>query len=56
MGEANQGDHVDLDLVLLEIPIALDEVVREGKVKPGQIVLTAAFGAGLTWAASVARW
>ena len=38
------------------IPIALDEVVREGRVAPDQIVLTAAFGAGLTWAASVARW
>jgi len=38
------------------IPIALDEVVRAGKVKPDQIVLMAAFGAGLTWAASVARW
>jgi 3-oxoacyl-[acyl-carrier-protein] synthase-3 len=38
------------------IPIALDEAVREGKIKPGQIVLMAAFGAGLTWAASVARW
>ena len=38
------------------IPIALDEVVRAGKVQPGQIVLMAAFGAGLTWAASVARW
>lgn len=38
------------------IPIALDEVVREGRIKPDQIVLTAAFGAGLTWAASVARW
>lgn len=38
------------------IPIALDEVVRAGKVRPGQIVLMAAFGAGITWAASVARW
>jgi 3-oxoacyl-[acyl-carrier-protein] synthase-3 len=38
------------------IPIALDEAVRGGKIKPGQIVLMAAFGAGLTWAASVARW
>ncbi len=38
------------------IPIALDEVVREGKIEQGQIVLMAAFGAGLTWAASVARW
>jgi 3-oxoacyl-[acyl-carrier-protein] synthase-3 len=38
------------------IPIALDEVVRDGKIERGQIVLMAAFGAGLTWAASVARW
>ncbi len=38
------------------IPIALDEAVRGGHVKPGQIVLMAAFGAGLTWAASVVRW
>jgi 3-oxoacyl-[acyl-carrier-protein] synthase-3 len=38
------------------IPIALDEAVREDKVKPGDVVLMAAFGAGLTWAASVVRW
>jgi 3-oxoacyl-[acyl-carrier-protein] synthase-3 len=38
------------------IPIALDEAVRQGKVKRGDVVLMAAFGAGLTWAASVARW
>jgi 3-oxoacyl-[acyl-carrier-protein] synthase-3 len=38
------------------IPIALDEAVREGKVGKGDVVLMAAFGAGLTWAASVVRW
>lgn len=38
------------------IPIALDEAVRGGKIREGQIVLMAAFGAGLTWAASVVRW
>jgi 3-oxoacyl-[acyl-carrier-protein] synthase-3 len=38
------------------IPIALDEAVRTGKVKQGDVVLMAAFGAGLTWAASVVRW
>ena len=38
------------------IPIALDEAVREGKIRRGQIVLMAAFGAGLTWGASVVRW
>ena len=38
------------------IPIALDEAVREGKIKSGDVVLMAAFGAGLTWAGSVVRW
>jgi len=38
------------------IPIALDEAVRAGKVQRGDILLMAAFGAGLTWAASAVRW
>jgi 3-oxoacyl-[acyl-carrier-protein] synthase-3 len=38
------------------IPIALDEAVRSGKIKDGDIVMMTAFGAGLTWAASVVRW
>jgi 3-oxoacyl-[acyl-carrier-protein] synthase-3 len=52
--------HVDIDRYgntsAASIPIALDEAVREGKVKRGDVVLMAAFGAGLTWAASVVRW
>jgi 3-oxoacyl-[acyl-carrier-protein] synthase-3 len=38
------------------IPIALDEAVRAGKVAGGDVILMAAFGAGLTWAASAVRW
>jgi len=38
------------------IPIALDEAVRTGRIREGDIVLMAAFGAGLTWGASVVRW
>jgi 3-oxoacyl-[acyl-carrier-protein] synthase-3 len=38
------------------IPIALDEAVRSGKIRRDHVVLMAAFGAGLTWAASVVRW
>jgi 3-oxoacyl-[acyl-carrier-protein] synthase-3 len=38
------------------IPIALDEVVRAGKVHAGDTVLFAAFGAGLTWGAALLRW
>lgn len=38
------------------IPIALDEAVRAGKVEHGDILLFAAFGAGLTWGAALLRW
>ena len=38
------------------IPIALDECVREGRIKPGSNVLMVAFGGGLTWAATMVRW
>lgn len=38
------------------IPTALDEGVRDGRVKPGQIILMAAFGGGLTYGATVLRW
>jgi 3-oxoacyl-[acyl-carrier-protein] synthase-3 len=38
------------------IPIALDEAVRGGRVKPDDLLLLEAFGAGLTWGAAVVRW
>jgi 3-oxoacyl-[acyl-carrier-protein] synthase-3 len=38
------------------IPIALDEAVRDGRIRNGSLVMIEAFGAGLTWAASVIRW
>ena len=38
------------------IPIALDEAVREHRVKEGEIVVLAAFGSGFTWGATVLRW
>jgi 3-oxoacyl-[acyl-carrier-protein] synthase-3 len=38
------------------IPIALDECVRSGRIKPGSIVLMVAFGGGFTWASLVVRW
>ncbi len=38
------------------IPIALDQAVRAGKIKPGHLVLMAAFGGGLTWGAALAEW
>ncbi len=38
------------------IPISLDEVVREGRLKPGDHVAFVAFGGGVTWGATVMRW
>ncbi len=38
------------------IPICLDECVRSGRLKRGDLVLMAAFGAGVTWGAVVMRW
>ena len=38
------------------IPIALDEAVAAGRVRPGALVCLAAFGAGFTWAAALMRW
>jgi 3-oxoacyl-[acyl-carrier-protein] synthase III len=38
------------------IPLALDEARRQGRIKSGDHVLMLAFGAGLTWGASLLRW
>jgi 3-oxoacyl-[acyl-carrier-protein] synthase-3 len=38
------------------IPIALTEAWEEGKIKPGDLVILAAFGSGFTWASSIIRW
>jgi 3-oxoacyl-[acyl-carrier-protein] synthase-3 len=38
------------------IPIALDDAVRSGRVRPGMHVLLTGFGAGLTWGSTVLRW
>jgi 3-oxoacyl-[acyl-carrier-protein] synthase-3 len=37
------------------IPIALDEAVRDGRIKPGQSVLLCALGAGISWGAAIVR-
>ncbi|WP_418139285.1 ketoacyl-ACP synthase III [Oceanimonas smirnovii] len=38
------------------VPIALCEALEQGRIRPGALLLTAAFGAGLTWGAGVIRW
>lgn len=38
------------------IPLALAELARSSRIRDGDIVVTAAIGAGLTWGANVIRW
>jgi len=38
------------------IPLALYEAVESGRLKPGMLVLTVGFGAGLVWGANLIRW
>ncbi|KFL37476.1 beta-ketoacyl-ACP synthase III [Arenimonas donghaensis] len=38
------------------VPLALDEAVRSGKVKRGQLLLLEAFGGGFTWGSALIRY
>ncbi len=38
------------------IPLALDEAVRDGRIKQGDLILMEAMGGGLTWGAGLVRW
>ncbi|PYV17697.1 MAG: 3-oxoacyl-ACP synthase [Acidobacteria bacterium] len=38
------------------IPICLDECARSGRIQRGDLILMAAFGAGVTWGAMLMRW
>lgn len=52
--------HVNLDRYgntsAASIPITMDEVLADGKIKEGDLILMAAFGAGLTWGSALVRW
>ncbi len=38
------------------IPLAMDEAIKDGKLKTDDIVVLVGFGAGLTWASCVIKW
>jgi len=38
------------------VPLALDEAVRSGKIKRGEIMLLEAFGGGFTWASALIKY
>ncbi|HVR91524.1 MAG TPA: beta-ketoacyl-ACP synthase III [Novosphingobium sp.] len=37
------------------VPLALDVAIRDGRIKPGQLVMLEAMGGGFTWGASLVR-
>ncbi len=51
--------HVNLDRLgntsAASVPLALDEVLAQGRIAPGEYAVLVAFGAGLTWGATLLR-
>jgi len=60
LGIDNSKAYINIDHVgntsAGSIPIALDEANKKGLIKPGELMLMSAFGAGLTWGAALVRW
>jgi len=38
------------------VPLALDEALKDGRIKRGDLLLLEAMGGGFTWGASLVRW
>jgi 3-oxoacyl-[acyl-carrier-protein] synthase-3 len=38
------------------IPLALDVAVKDGRIKPGHLVMLEAMGGGFTWGSALVRW
>jgi 3-oxoacyl-[acyl-carrier-protein] synthase-3 len=57
-GEDRMANNIDRygNTTAATIPILLTEVMQAGRIKPGDLVCTAAFGAGFTWGAALYRW
>ncbi len=60
MGVPVERFYVNIDRVAntssASVPIALDEIYRSGTLKNGDLVLTVAFGAGLSYGGNLLRW
>jgi 3-oxoacyl-[acyl-carrier-protein] synthase-3 len=51
---ATVGEHGNTSSA--SIPLALDQSIREGKIKRGDTLLLAAFGAGFTWGSAMVKY
>src|ERR671918_414462 len=60
LGVSMERVYVDIETVgntsAASVPVAMDHAWREGRLEPGDVVLTVAFGAGLAWGANLLRW
>ncbi len=60
MGLPTEKLYMNIDrvanIVAGSIPIALHHAREDGRIKDGDIVLLASFGAGVTWGSSLIRW
>ena len=50
----NLGEYANTSAA--SVPILLNEMNRDGKLKRGQKIILAGFGAGLTWAGCLMEW
>lgn len=60
LGLAKEKVHLNLDRYgntsAGSVPLGLNEAVRAGKIKQGDVMLMTAFGSGITWGSALARW
>ncbi|MEV0134002.1 ketoacyl-ACP synthase III [Dactylosporangium sp. NPDC050688] len=42
--------------VAASVPLGIDVAVRDGRLRPGSLVILAAFGAGMSWGATLVEW
>jgi 3-oxoacyl-[acyl-carrier-protein] synthase-3 len=38
------------------IPLALDEIIKEGRIQKGDNIVLVGFGGGLTWGSVLIKW
>jgi 3-oxoacyl-[acyl-carrier-protein] synthase-3 len=38
------------------VPLALDTAVRDGRIRPGEVLLLEAFGGGFTWGSVLLKY
>jgi 3-oxoacyl-[acyl-carrier-protein] synthase-3 len=48
------GQHANTSAA--SVPLALDEAVKDGRIKRGELILMEALGGGLTWGSALARF